>query len=175
MCAHCHTLPESRADKILSMGLSTDCIREENVKKAGKYIRKKGRPPKLHAKVAQRATKLVNEYEPPDLSNSIELSASFFDMGDLIEDESSEEVMDIVVVHSIGKPADGEFTQLSNKSTYLKNTWTVGIDISEEEVARHADEEGEIYVWYRWFEETWKPKYVSQEEFEQLKSFSHNS
>ena len=153
------------------MGLSSACIREDNVKKAGKYIRKKGRPPKLHAKIATRATKLVNESQPPDPFNSVELSASFFDMDELVESESSEEVIDVVVVHTIGKPADGEFIPLSKDPNYLKNTWTVGIDISEEDVARQADDEGEIYIWYRWFQEAWQPKFVTKEEFEQLRSF----
>ena len=175
MCAHCHTLPELFEDQILSMGLSTDCIRAENVQKAGKYIRKKGRPPKLHTKVRAKAKKLVRAYQPQDLSASMEMSASFFDMSDLIEDESAEEVLELVGVHMIGKPANGEFTQLSNESTYIESTWTVGIDISEEDFARHVDDGGEIYVWYRWSQEKWQPKFVSKDEFEQLKQLSQES
>ena len=173
MCAKCHTLPETRAEKILAFGLSTQCIKEENVIKAGRYIRKKGKPPRLHDKVKAKAKQLAKAYrQPVDVSKSLELSASFFDFEDLVTDESAEEVLDIVVVHSIGKPADGAISPTPGVSTYLESTWTVGVDVKQSEVDRFAAENGELHVWFRWLQGDWQPKFVSQEEFEQLREFS---
>lgn len=173
MCAHCHMLPETRAERILSFGLSTQCIRQENVKKASKYIHKKGKPPKLHTKVRAKAKQLAKAYRQPiDSSKSMEFSASFFDFNDLVIDESSEEVLDIVVVHTIGKPADGDFGSISKGATYFEHTWTIGVDIAQSEVDRFADPDGELHVWFRWLQGEWQPKFVSKKEFEQLRELS---
>ena len=173
MCAHCHTLPETRDERILAFGLSTQCIKQENVIKAGSYIRKKGKPPRLHEKVRAKAKQLVKAYrQPVDASKSMEFSASFFDFNDLVIDDSCEDVLDIVVVHSIGKPADGEFASISKVSTYIEDTWTIGVDITQAEVDRFADEDGELNVWFRWLEGVWQPKFVSKTEFARLREFS---
>ena len=171
MCGQCHTLPETRDEKIISMGLSIQCIKAEKVVVAAKYIRKKGRPPKLHEQVRAKAKRLVRKFKfPDDVSKSIELSASFFELDDLIEDDSPVPV--IIDVHSIGKPASGEFEAFSNAPTYREISWTVGVDITELDYQKYADEKGEIYGWFRWIDEAWQQKFVAKAEFYQLRELS---
>lgn len=87
LCASCRALPTTKEERILSVCLSRKCIKEENLIKSSKYIQKKGRTPGFHEKVKSKAEKIVDLMpEHIEMSQSIELSASFF-QEDLISDD----------------------------------------------------------------------------------------
>ncbi len=80
LCANCKAMPTSHEDRILSVCLSSDCLRQENLRIASRYIDKKNRPPGFHAKVTEKAERIVDEM--PDtfqISQSIEISGLLFE------------------------------------------------------------------------------------------------
>lgn len=79
LCDSCRALPISREDRIVSVCLSSDCLRQENLEIAARYMAKKDRLPGFHAKVRIKAEQIVDEM--PDefqISQSFDLSESFF-------------------------------------------------------------------------------------------------
>lgn len=79
MCSSCRALPTSREDRIVSVCLSSDCLRQENLKTAVRYMAKKERLPGFHAKVRLKAEQIVDDMpEEFQVSQSFDLSESFF-------------------------------------------------------------------------------------------------
>lgn len=79
LCSSCRAMPLSNEDRMVSVCLSSDCLRQDNLIAANRYIEKKGRLPGFHEKVRLKAQKIVDEM--PDqfqISQSFDLSESFF-------------------------------------------------------------------------------------------------
>lgn len=72
LCKNCRALPSSEEDRLVSVCLSADCLRQENLRTASKYIRKKNRLPGFHKKVLVKAQKIVEE-----MPDQFQLSQSF--------------------------------------------------------------------------------------------------
>ena len=172
LCRHCHALPESHNDRVTSMCLSQNCLKPANVVKAGKFIKQKKRPPGFRSKVKNRAIELINALpdESDSVSMSIDLSDSFF-----LLDKRDEPAIKKLVVHAIGKPANGaadtyhQHPSRTRKSTYHTLEWEIGRDISQHEADVHADSSGELFVWYRYLGNEWAWKCIPRHEFEQLR------
>ncbi len=169
MCSHCQALPQDRNDRIVSLSLSIQCLKEKNLIRASKYIKIKKRIPRFHENVTKRATELVEEETfDPSSSMSIELSESFFDFKSAQKPKENQ----IVTVHAIGKPAgvnSGHVGPVSRAKTYRVLNWEIGKDISEEEAKVHMDAFGCIYVWYRWMDNAWNWRCVTKSDFESLR------
>lgn len=155
------------------MALSNECLSEKNLKIGSRYIKENKRLPKFHKKVAQKAAQLMESYIEVDderNSDSIDLSSAFFQF----DFEAGEQRRPkFVTVHCIGKPAnlsDDEFIQFHKKKTYHTLQWEVGNEITPEQVAVNQDDAGNVYIWYRWINNSWNGKFVPQAEFEQIKS-----
>lgn len=155
------------------MCLSDKCLSEKNLDIGSKYIRKNNKLPKFHEKVHQRATELIDaipERSSTDQSQSFDFSTSFFDFQGLDGGRG-----ETVCVHSIGKPKDnkegpGAVSNLgNNQSTYQVLNWEIGNEVTFDEADLHMDDEGNMYIWYRWIGSDWTWKPVSQEEFFRLK------
>ena len=164
MCNHCQAIPESSKDRIASMSLSAECLKEKNLIKASNYIKLKKRLPQFHETVTTKATQLAKQNSEADSSSSMsfELSESFFDFK---PDPSKSAKNETVTVHSIGKPRGIDRIHsgpVSREGTYQMLTWEIGRDISAEEVQMHRDAFGCIYVWYRWMENKWTWKCVTK-------------
>ena len=103
-------------------------------------------------------------------SDSIDLSSAFFQFEfDAAENGRPK----FVTVHSIGKPAhlsDDEFSQFHKKKTYHTLQWEVGNEITQDQLSANQDDDGDVYIWYRWISNSWQGKFVSKAEFEQIKS-----
>lgn len=79
LCENCRALPTSREDRVISVCLSSECLRQENLLIAARYMAKKERLPGFHDKVRVKAEQIVRDM--PDefqISQSIDLSESFF-------------------------------------------------------------------------------------------------
>ncbi len=72
------TTPESR---LIAVCLSSDCLRQDNLRIASLYIRKKDRLPGFHDKVLDKARKIVSE-----MPEEFQLSQSFVLEKILLED-----------------------------------------------------------------------------------------
>jgi len=78
MCEECHELPVNYQDRITSVCLSSDCLRQDNLVTAAKYIRKTHRLPGFHDKVIRRAESIVARMpEEFQLSQSFDIDAMF--------------------------------------------------------------------------------------------------
>lgn len=72
LCKECRSLPTSEQDRVVSVCLSSDCLRQENLFIARKYMRKKNRLPGFHEKVLRKAEKIVDE-----MPDEFQISQSF--------------------------------------------------------------------------------------------------
>ena len=169
MCSSCHALPESEQDRLISLALSSKCLKDKNLLKASEYIQRKKRPPRFSEGVKEKARQLLEASAVvANNSQSIELSASFFEFDDLREEPKKR----MVTVHSIGKPANlspDHRGPISRDKTYRVFKWEIGTDISEEMAKQYIDALGCIYVWYRWLEDKWVWKCVTKSEFSNLR------
>jgi hypothetical protein len=87
LCNECGAMPTSHEDRVVSVCLSSDCLKQENLRIARKYIRTKDRLPGFHVKVRREAERIVREMpEDFQLSNSFDLDAVLFEDRFLIED-----------------------------------------------------------------------------------------
>jgi len=180
-CRRCHTKPISKRDRITSFCLSLRCLKPHHLERGAAYIKTRGRLPRFHPKVIALATKQVEALPPPraekssetgqEYSTSFEFSESFFDFqGQIGQRESIS-----VTVHIIGKPPGdagpaATASQLGRRgSTYHRDTWQVGDEVSEEEYEMHRHTDDCLYVWYRWMGNGWAAKFVSKAEFDRLK------
>jgi len=80
LCSHCNEMPISHEDRIVSVCLTLDCLREENLQIASRYMRMKNRLPGFHKKVRSKAEEIVSKM--PDefqVSYSFDLSSAFSD------------------------------------------------------------------------------------------------
>ena len=79
-------MPISREDRIISVCLSGECLRQENLEIASRYIHQKDRLPGFRDKVRQKAETIVDRM-PDELQvpNSF-VSASFFEERFVVED-----------------------------------------------------------------------------------------
>jgi hypothetical protein len=80
MCSECRSLPTSEDDRIVSVCLSSDCLKQENLQIARKYMQKKDRLPGFHEKVLNKAEKIVSE-----MPDEFQISQSF-EICDLLEE-----------------------------------------------------------------------------------------
>lgn len=172
-CEFCQKKPVHHRDRVVSMALSNECLSEKNLKIGSQYIKEKKRLPKFHKKVALKAAQLMESYIEVDdgrNSDSIDLSSAFFQF----EFDAGEQGRPkFVTVHCIGKPAnlsDTEFSQFHKKKTYHALQWEVGNEITQEQVSANQDDDGDVYIWYRWISNSWHGKFVPKAEFEQIKS-----
>lgn len=172
-CEFCQKKPIHHRDRVVSMALSNECLSEKNLKTGSQYIKEKKRIPKFHKKVAQKAAQLMESYIEVDdarNSDSIDLSSAFFQF----EFSSAKPGQpQFVTVHSIGKPANlanDEFSQFHKKKTYHTLQWEVGNEITVKQASANQDDDGNVYIWYRWMNDNWNGKFVSKAEFEQIKS-----
>lgn len=79
LCNSCRSLPTSREDRVVSVCLSSDCLRQENLDIAVRYMRQKERLPGFHSKVRVKAEQIVDSMpEEFQISQSFDLSESFF-------------------------------------------------------------------------------------------------
>jgi hypothetical protein len=167
-CPGCKRKPSFREDKIASFALSIQCLKEHNLKKGSDYIKKKKKLPKFHESVRRKANQMVESFiEVEEDDSDLDMSSAFFDL----EPESA--AARTVTVHAIGKPpgvALDMHSPHSKQKTYHTLEWEVGKDVPAEEVELHQDVAGELFVWYRWFGNSWTPKFVSRQEFEQLRN-----
>jgi len=79
LCENCRALPTSHEDRVVSVCLSNDCLRQDNLEIASRYMQQKERLPGFRTKVRQKAERIVSEM--PDqlqISHSFDLSESFF-------------------------------------------------------------------------------------------------
>ncbi len=60
---------------------------------------------------------------------------------------------------------------MNRTSTYAKESWKIGTDISEEQAAQYSDA-GEVFVFYQIVEGERKGQFVSRAKFAQLKAVS---
>ena len=72
LCNECGELPTSREDRIVSVCLSSDCLKQDNLRIAKSYIRKKNRLPGFHDKVRFEAERIVDQ-----MPEDFQLSQSF--------------------------------------------------------------------------------------------------
>jgi len=80
LCSQCSALPTTHEDRVISVCLSSDCLRQENLQVASQYIRKKNRLPGFHRKVRLKAEKIVSEMpEDFQLSQSFVLSEALLE------------------------------------------------------------------------------------------------
>lgn len=174
LCERCQVRPISQKDRITSMCLSDKCLSQKNLEVGSKYIRKNNKLPKFHESVQKKATELIEAVSDShgEHSQSFEFSNSFFDFQGLTGGKGES-----VRVHAIGMPVqsgkDGARapSNLGNQeSTYQVLNWEIGKEITFDEADLHMDDEGNIYVWYRWMGNSWTWKPVSQEEFMRLKN-----
>lgn len=87
LCNECREMPTSYEDRVVSVCLSKDCLRQENLSRASKYIQKKQRLPGFYTKVRRKAEQIVGKM--PDtfqVSQSIDLSESFFQERFVLDD-----------------------------------------------------------------------------------------
>jgi hypothetical protein len=169
-CEFCKQKPGTRVERIASMALSIECLKEHNLKKGSAYIKKTKRLPKFHESIERKAIQLVEahlEVDEPKEFDSADLSSAFFEF-DFSQGSGGEKI----TVHAIGKPENvsDEHRGDSKRNTYHTMQWEVGKDISAEIADANVDPAGEIFVWYRWMGKSWTWKCVSRVEFEQLKS-----
>ncbi len=78
MCGSCKALPMIRREKILSICLSSDCLKQRNLVFSQQHIFRRGRPPGFRAKVIREAMMIVDRL--PDnlqVEHSFELSGEF--------------------------------------------------------------------------------------------------
>ena len=170
LCKNCEAKPLSSRDKISSMALSNHCLSQKHLKAGSDYIRQYHKIPKINEKVIAKATELVNAIpeRPDDRKKSFDFSSSFFNFPGLTEGNERGEV---VRVHSIGKPKSfkrGEESRgmLGNKeSTYQLLEWRLGTDISIEEADNNVDDDGDLYIWYRFLGDDWTYKHISKSKF----------
>lgn len=154
------------------MCLSDKCLSQKNLDVGSKYIRKNSRTPKFHERVLAKAQEFINAIpeSSSDMSQSFEFSNSFFDFQGLAGGKG-----ETVRVHAIGRPLQdsGGNTPPSNignrQSTYQELVWEIGNEISFDQADLHMDDEGNIYIWYRWIGSSWTWKPVSKEEFSKLR------
>ncbi len=107
MCGECLVIPEIERHQLRSLCLSSDCMKQDNLKVCGKYLKKKKRLPKIHEKVIRRAQKKFRQLEAVHSnSQSMEFSSSFFDFGELEPTRKAPEKM--VLVHVIGRVQNQE-------------------------------------------------------------------
>jgi hypothetical protein len=167
-CPSCKRKPNFREDQIASFALSLQCLKEHNLIKGSDYIKKRKQLPKFHESVRRKAAQMVESYIEVDKEDSdLDMSSAFFDI-DLVADRPK-----TVTVHAIGKPPNvalDHHSPNSKQKTYHTLEWEVGKDVPAEEVELNQDPSGELYVWYRWFGSAWTPKFVSRQEFEQLRN-----
>ena len=87
LCTSCRAMPLSDDDRLVSVCLSADCLRQENLEIASKYIKKKNRLPGFRDKVMKKAEKIVEEM--PDhfqLSQSFDFTESFIEERFVLDD-----------------------------------------------------------------------------------------
>ena len=78
LCNCCRALPTSREDRIVSACLSSDCLRQDNLRTAVQYMRLKNRLPGFHDKVRRKAEQIVDAMpEEFQVSQSFDLEAVF--------------------------------------------------------------------------------------------------
>ena len=167
LCNHCQAVPHDLDDRVASMALSAECLKEKNLIKASNYIKIKKKLPRFHDVVMDKAKALVAKTIDQS-TQSFELSASFFDFNP----EQGKKDKQMVTVHSIGKPpgvGDEHCGPVSRDKTYQMLSWEIGKDISAEEVQMHMDAFGCIYVWFRWIDKGWSWKCVTKSEFQNLR------
>ena len=169
-CEFCKTKPSHHDDRVASMALSTECLKEPTLKKGSDFIKRTKRLPKFHQSIENKATQLVESYievSPSENSDSIDLSSSFFEF-EFAQNENES----FITVHAIGKPEhlsdDRQGHRISGK-TYHTVQWQIGKDISADDATAYQDADGDIFVWYRWMGNSWIWKCVSRVEFEQLR------
>ncbi len=80
LCRHCQAMPITRREKILSVCLSSDCLRPRNLLFSQAHIFKRGLPPGFRAKVIRTAMEIVDQ-----LPDELQVSASFELSGDFQE------------------------------------------------------------------------------------------
>ena len=81
MCEECHELPITHQDRLTSVCLSSECLRQDNLETAAKYIQKTNRLPGFHDKVIRRAEAIVSR-----MPEEFQLSQSF-DLDEIFEEE----------------------------------------------------------------------------------------
>ena len=87
LCSNCHEMPTSHEDRVVSVCLSIECLRPENLEIASRYMRKKNRLPGFHEKVTVKAEKIVSQM--PDnfqISQSFDFSGTFFEDNFVLDD-----------------------------------------------------------------------------------------
>jgi hypothetical protein len=174
-CKFCEAKPISSRDKINSMAISNHCLNQKHLKAGSDYIRQYHKLPKINEKVIEKATKLVKAIpeRPDDRKKSFDFSSSFFNFPGLTKGNDRGET---VRVHSIGKPKNikkGEDARgmLGNKeSTYQLLHWKLGTDISIEDADNNVDDDGDLYIWYRFMGDDWTYKHISKEKFNSLQA-----
>ncbi|MEM7784581.1 MAG: hypothetical protein AAF939_05715 [Planctomycetota bacterium] len=176
MCGACHALPESDEDRIVSICLSDQCLKQKHLLVATQYIKTKKKLPGIHPNVAKKARQIHAKLprRPINASQSIELSASFF-QEDLFADDSEPER---VTVHVIGKPKGvkpNQFVEIQKMRTCHSLTWTVGEEVSQSDHDIYADTTGQLYLWYRWINDQWKAKFIPKQEFYRLRDVENST
>lgn len=161
------------------MCLSDKCLKEKHLVMGSRYIRKNNKLPKFHESVVAKANELISSISDSqgEYSQSFEFSNSFFDFQGLKGGKG-----ETVQVHAIGKPLgegkDGT-APVSNLgargSTYQVLSWEIGKEITFDEADLHMDDEGNIYVWFRWMGSGWNWKPVSQDEFNRLRALERSA
>lgn len=87
LCNSCHALPISREDRVISVCLSNDCLRQDNLVTAVRYMRQNERLPGFHRKVRVKAEQIVDSMpEDFQLSESFDFPESFFTDHFMIDD-----------------------------------------------------------------------------------------
>ena len=79
LCSNCKEMPTSHEDRVISVCLTVECLRQENLEIASRYMQKKKRLPGFHDKVTRKAEKIVSQM--PDsfqISQSFDFSEMFF-------------------------------------------------------------------------------------------------
>lgn len=88
LCNNCGALPTTEDDRKISVCLSKDCLRQDNLRIASLYIRKNKRLPGFHDKVLRKAEKIVSE-----MPEDFQLSQSFV-LDKILFEESQVAVLD---------------------------------------------------------------------------------
>ncbi len=87
LCVHCKELPTSHEDRVVSVCLSNECLRPENLEIASRYIQLKQRLPGFHAKVRNKAERIVSQMpEEFQISQSFDIEEALFEDQYVLED-----------------------------------------------------------------------------------------
>jgi len=176
LCKQCHAVPKSDEERVLSLCLSLECVTQRTLNNCRAYFKKKNKSPRFKPPIVQRAKEFLDEQMENSSGNqSVEFSSSVFNFDDMNLVEDSTVFTKTITAHIIGKgPSQDSRDANANlgkaHKTYHRVQWAIGQDISEDEYESNKDNNGDVYVWYRWLSNQWTKQCVSQVRFDQLKA-----